>query len=123
MPQSGDVRDEALAALANIRDSAHPSQMGLIQLALLGKKAGFEKIIKMIDDMVVLLGEEQKNDDKEKDFCNAEFDKTEDQQKELKRKIGQLDTQQAEMADAIATLKDEIAALVQGIKDLDAAVA
>ena len=27
--------------------------------------------IKMIDDMVVLLGEEQKNDDKEKDFCPA----------------------------------------------------
>merc|ERR1719428_2519095 len=77
----------------------------------------------MIDDMVVLLGEEQKNDDKEKDFCNEEFDKSEDQQKELKRKIGQLETQQAEMSDAIATLKDDIAALVQGIKDLDKAVA
>jgi len=123
MPQSGDVRDEALAALATIRDSAHPAQTGLIQLALLGKKAGFEKIVKMIDDMVVLLGDEQKNDDKERDFCNAEFDKSEDNQKELKRKIGQLETQQAEMADAIATLKDEIAALVQGIKDLDSAVA
>jgi len=118
---SRDVRDEALEALSGIK-SQHV-QTGLIQLALLGKKAGFEKILKMIDDMVVLLGDEQKNDDKEKDFCNAEFDKTEDQQKELKRKIGQLDTQQAEMADAIATLKDDIAALVQGIKDLDAAVA
>ena len=47
MPQSGDVRDEALAALANIRDSAHPAQTGLIQLALLGKKAGFEKIVRL----------------------------------------------------------------------------
>jgi len=118
-----DMRDLALQALASIKDTQHPTQTGLIQLALLSKKAGFEKIVKMIDDMVVLLGEEQKNDDKEKDFCGVEFDKSEDQQKELKRTIGQLETQKAEMADAIATLKDELAALAQGIKDLDSAVA
>ena len=123
MASSRDVRDEALAALAGVKDSAHPAQTGLIQLALLGKKAGFEKIVKMIDDMVVLLGEEQKNDDTERAFCNDEFDKSEDTQKELKRKIDLLATKQAEMADAIATLKDDIAALVQGINDLDKAVA
>jgi len=121
--RASDVRDEALAALSGIKDSAHPAQTGLIQLALLGKKAGFEKIIKMIDDMVVLLGEEQKNDDKEKEFCEAEFDKSEDNQKALNRKIDLLGKSMSEMEDGIATLKDEIAALVQGIKDLDKAVA
>jgi len=122
MASSRDVRDEALAALADVKDAAHPAQTGLILMALLGKKAGFEKIVKMIDDMVVLLGEEQKNDDTERAFCNDEFDKSEDTQKELKRKVDLLATKQAEMADAIATLKDEIAALVQGINDLDKAV-
>ena len=43
------VRDQALSALKNVKDS----QTGLIQLALMGKKVGFEKIIKMIDEMVV----------------------------------------------------------------------
>ena len=54
--------DDALAALQSVSDSKHV-QTGLIQLALLGKKVGFEKIVKMIDDMVVLLGEEQKDDE------------------------------------------------------------
>ena len=43
------MRDQALSALKNVKDS----QTGLIQLALMGKKVGFEKIIKMIDEMVV----------------------------------------------------------------------
>merc|ERR1719487_1369377 len=57
---SRNVRDEALSAFGNLKDQKHSTQLGMIQLALMGKKAGFEKIIKMIDDMVVLLQEEQK---------------------------------------------------------------
>merc|ERR1719253_1415704 len=117
-----DARDEALAAIQDLQDSKHP-QAGLIQLALLGKKVGFEKIVKMIDDMVVLLGEEQKDDDAQKAWCEKEFDQSEDKQKDLKRAIDLLETKISETTDAIATLKDEIAALVQGIKDLDKAVA
>merc|ERR1719472_655522 len=82
-----DVRDEALSAFVDLKDSKHSAQLGLIQLALMGKKAGFEKIIKMIDDMVVLLQEEQKDDEKQKEWCEAEFDKSEDKEGELKRKI------------------------------------
>merc|ERR1719482_1455475 len=61
---SRNVRDEALAAFG---DQKHSTQLGMIQLALMGKKAGFEKIIKMIDDMVVLLQEEQKDDETQKE--------------------------------------------------------
>jgi hypothetical protein len=60
---SRNVRDEALSAFADLKDQKHSTQLGMIQLALMGKKAGFEKIIKMIDDMVVLLQEEQKDDE------------------------------------------------------------
>merc|ERR1740138_242484 len=77
MTSDRDVRDEALSAFADLKDSKHSAQIGLIQLALMGKKAGFEKIIKMIDDMVVLLQEEQKDDEKQKEWCEAEFDKSE----------------------------------------------
>merc|ERR1719353_640983 len=77
----------------------------------------------MMDDMVVLLGQEQKDDDTEKAFCEKQFDQSEDKQKDLKRMVGLLETKISETTDAIATIKDEVAALVQGIKDLDAAVA
>merc|ERR1719326_1838833 len=117
-----DARDEALAALQNVKDSQHP-QTGLIQLALLGKKVGFEKILKMIDDMVVTLGEEQKDDDAQRAWCLKEFDTSEDKEKDLKRVISLLETKIEETAESIETLKGEIAALVQGIKDLDKAVA
>merc|ERR1719446_1773834 len=54
--------------------------------------------------MVELLGKEQKDDEKQKGYCEEEFERSEG-------------------ADAISGLKDDIAALTQGIKDLDKAVA
>jgi septal ring factor EnvC (AmiA/AmiB activator) len=120
---SRNVRDEALSAFQDVKDTTHSTQLGLIQLALMGKKAGFEKIIKMIDDMVILLQEEQKEDEKQKEWCEAEFDTSEDKEGELKRKISGLEAAIEEMKEGIATLKDDIAALESGIKALDKSVA
>merc|ERR1719218_495828 len=64
-----DVRDEALSAFQDLKDKKHSTDLGLIQMALMGKKVGFEKIIKMIDDMVLLLQAEQKDDEKQKEWC------------------------------------------------------
>merc|ERR1719159_1756321 len=77
----------------------------------------------MIDDLVVVLKREQSDDDVQRDWCNKELDKSEDDQKDLKRLISGLETKIAETEEAIATLKDELAALEQGIKDLDKMVA
>merc|ERR1740138_1349233 len=123
MTSDRDVRDEALEAFADLKDSKHSAQIGLIQLALMGKKAGFEKIIKMIDDMVVLLQEEQKDDEKQKEWCEAEFDKSEDKEGELKRKIAGLEASIEEMKEGIAKLGDELKALSDGIVALDKSVA
>merc|ERR1712216_1086604 len=104
MTSDRDVRDEALEAFADLKDSKHSAQIGQIQLALMGEKAGFEKIIKMIDDMVVLLQEEQKDDEKQKEWCEAEFDKSEDKEGGLKRKIDGLEASIEEMKEGIAKL-------------------
>merc|ERR1719486_1454639 len=120
---SRNVRDEALAAFGDLKDQKHSTQLGMIQLALMGKKAGFEKIIKMIDDMVVLLQEEQKDDEAQKKWCETEFDTSEDKEGELKRKIAGLEASIAEMKEGIATLKDDIKALSDGIVALDKSVA
>jgi chromosome segregation ATPase len=95
----------------------------LAQLALKGKKAGFEKIVKMMDDMVALLGKEQKDDEAEKEYCEAEFEKSEDEEGALNRKIKGLATEIGEGKEAIAALKDGIASLTAGIADLDKSVA
>merc|ERR1719352_440824 len=76
----------------------------------------------MIDDMVVTLKKEQEDDDAQKTYCEREFDSSEDTEKDLKRRIGGLETRIAENEEAIAKLVDEIAALAAGIRDLDKAV-
>jgi len=77
----------------------------------------------MVDDMVVLLGEEQKADEAKKEQCEKDIDETEDKHKELNVQIADLEKATEETKEAIATLGDEIAALTQGIKDLDKQVA
>merc|ERR1719331_33573 len=67
---------EVSATKAVDRNAASTQVAQLMQLALAGKKVGFEKIIKMMDDMVVLLGKEQKDDEEQKDYCGAEFEKS-----------------------------------------------
>merc|ERR1719321_215210 len=68
---------EVSANKAVDRNAASTQVAQLMQLALAGKKVGFEKIIKMMDDMVVLLGKEQKDDEEQKAYCEAEFEKSE----------------------------------------------
>jgi len=111
------------AARVGDKSSASAQVAALMQLALAGKKAGFEKIIKMMDDMVELLGKEQKDDEQKKEYCEKEFEVSEDKDAELKRNIKGVEAEIAEGTDAIAGLKDDIAALTSGIADLDKAVA
>ena len=48
----------------------------LIQSAFLRcrEKVNFDKVIKMVDDMVALLEQEQRDDDHKKDYCEGQFD-------------------------------------------------
>jgi peptidoglycan hydrolase CwlO-like protein len=118
---SAEVRQQALAAL---RVSKGDARLDFIALALRSKApAVLEKVIGMIDDMVVLLQEEQVQDDEKKKYCEAELDKTEDEKKSLERKVDDLYKAQEEGKDTLATLGEEIEALADGIKALDKQVA
>ena len=106
-------------ALAALRSP----KFNFIALALRGKKAGFEKVLKMIDEMSVVLDKEQEDDNAKKEWCGAEFDKTDDAIKEQTRVKGQLEAQIAEAQDALKALAEEIEALSDGISALDRQVA
>merc|ERR1719265_2359895 len=58
-------------ALAALRAPGHGHyRLDLISLALKGKRVSMEKVIKMIEDMVVLLKKEQADDDAKKEWCD-----------------------------------------------------
>merc|ERR1719389_557553 len=77
----------------------------------------------MIDDMVTLLNKEQADDEKHKNFCDAEFDSSSDEKKATEAKLSSIASAIAEMSDEIASLKDQIAAHNSEIKALDNSVA
>merc|ERR1719324_1034287 len=126
---SGSLRARALKILREARAKSKKSlkseaePIDFIEMALHGKKAGFEKVIKLIDDMVVTLKKEQVEDDHKKEYCDTEFDIAEDKKKELELDIADSEKIIATTTDAIATVTDEIAALEAGIMELDKSVA
>jgi len=121
---SKDMRAAALKILLKVMShSKEPSDLNFITLCMRGQKMGFEKVIKMIDEMVASLKQEQKDDDTKKDYCNKQFDLSDDKKKELEQKIEDLETSMTEAEDGIKTTADEIAALKDSMKKLDKSVA
>merc|ERR1719335_1366228 len=117
------TRTRALALIQEAGRATKRPELDLIALALRGKKIGFEKVIALIDEMVVTLKKEQIADDEKKAYCEAEFDTSDDKKKELEHTIADLETAIAKITEAIATTKEEVKALEDGIKALDKAVA
>merc|ERR1719217_1477611 len=78
-----DVQQRALQALQSFRRAGGPRdhKLDFIALALRGKSVDFTKVIKMLDDMVVLLGKEQADDDAKKEWCTVQFDEMDDKKK------------------------------------------
>merc|ERR1719160_2244027 len=122
---------KAQALIAAVAKKSPSTQLSLLMFTLnsklkmssKGKAQGLESVIKMIDEMVVLLGKDQSDDDKSKTFCEDELEKAGDEQKAATEKKAQVEAQIAELTDAAAALGEEIATLTQSIKDLDKSVA
>merc|ERR550532_559141 len=119
---SKEVRRQALAALSG--HGRRSPGLEFLALALRGKSGGsFDKVVKLIDDMVALLGKEQTADDGKKAYCEAELDKAEDDKKALDLKAGDLAKAIDDATSTKETLAEEIKALEDGIKELDSQVA
>jgi len=116
-------RKRALAAIRVVQKDAHNPDLDFIAMAIEGKKVGFEKVIKMIDDMVSNLKKEQTQDDVKKGYCAKQLDMSDDKKKGLEQAVSDEETAISEANDKLATLKDEIKALDAGIKKLDKSTA
>jgi chromosome segregation ATPase len=120
-----EVRSRALSFLQAARGSkSHDRQrLDLVMLALRGKKVGFDKVIKLIDDMVVLMKKEQVDDEDKKEYCETSLDQADDKKKELERAEGKLTKAMTEAKETIAQLTEDIKELGEGIVALDKDVA
>jgi len=127
LQNSAALRQKALGIVQDFRHSGSQRTnrlpLDLISVALTGKKVNFEKVIKLIDNMVKILGEEQTEDDVKKQYCEKQFDASEDKKKGLQQDMTNLEATINDTLETIATLKDEIKSLTKGIKDLDKEVA
>lgn len=117
------IRAKATDLILRAQKFSKRPQMDLISLALQGKKIGFGKVIKMIDDMVALLGKEQTDDDHKKEFCNSQLDSTDDRKKEEERALADAETVIADAEETMAQLNSDIKSLKEGITALDKTVA
>jgi len=118
---AGNQRQQALAVIKQAR-SSHP-ELNFIALALQGKKVNFDKVVKMIDEMVKVLGAEQQDDNDKKEYCEMQFDLADDKKKGLERSVANLEKAIEKAKEGVAALADEIKALNAGIVALDKAVA
>mmetsp|Transcript_102993 Transcript_102993/g.296579 ORF Transcript_102993/g.296579 Transcript_102993/m.296579 type:complete len:483 (+) Transcript_102993:2-1450(+) len=98
-------------------------RLDFISLALRGRKIGFDKVLKMIDELIATLEQEQADDLHKQEYCGQQLDIAEDKHKELERSVEDLETMIAETKDRVATLAEEIKTLEAGIKALDKSVA
>merc|ERR1719217_1648796 len=87
-------RRRALAAIGSAKSFARKPSAGLdfLALAVQGKKINFGKVLKMIDDMVLVLKKEQQDDNDKKEYCEKQFDFSDDKKKGLERSVADLET-------------------------------
>jgi len=118
---SRSLRQQALSILrrSNIKDP----RVDFLSVALHGGKAGFGKIIELIDKLTAQLKAEQGEDDAKKDYCETEIDKAEDTHKVQSNEKSDLETSIEDAKETITNLKAEIEALDDGIRALDKEVA
>jgi len=115
------ARADALIAVNRAQDASidRRPRIDFIAMAIKGKKIGFEKVIKMIDEMVVTLKQEQLDDENKKEYCAAQFDQADDKKKGLETKISGLETSIIDAKDGITKTIEEIAGLEDSIKSTD----
>mmetsp|Transcript_80893 Transcript_80893/g.147557 ORF Transcript_80893/g.147557 Transcript_80893/m.147557 type:complete len:705 (-) Transcript_80893:38-2152(-) len=119
--QAKDVLQEAHKLLA-VHRHRRDYRLDLISLTLHGKQADFSKVLKMIDDMIALLKDEQTSDETKVADCKRSLEEASDEATSLSHTASDLQKAIDEMMERKASLVDEIATFVSDIESLDKSV-
>merc|ERR1719235_2298943 len=96
---------DMISSLLKRKGSAHHAEIALIELSLKSRAVDFSKILAMIDGMVKVLGEEQKDDDATKAYCDKEFETTSAEKADTEKAIATSEAAIEEMTEESATLR------------------
>lgn len=121
-----------LETLAQQKNLPHKQELNLMLFTMKSKirltnkhqhkTQNFDKIIEAVDEMVAVLGKEQTEDDKQKEFCRDEFDKAEDEEVVAKESVAKITAEIDEQMDTISLLSEEIETLTKSVAALDKSV-
>merc|ERR1719353_2319173 len=114
---------QALQQLQSSKVDQKNLQVQFLENALKSKSVDFSKVIKMVEEMEVVLKEEQASDDAQKSFCDGDISSSEKEEKDTEEEIASSAALIEECKEASAATADEIAVLQKEIKELDLAVA
>merc|ERR1719247_2009146 len=120
---SSVLRARKMVSAMMKKGSMHHAELALIELGLQSRSVDFSKILAMVDGMVKVLGEEQKDDDATKSYCDKEMRKTGNEIKDTTEALESSEAAIDEMTDESATLADEMKRLAKEVKEMDKAVA
>jgi len=109
-------RARVVGALKAVAQKAGSREV--LALAASAQLDAFEKVKKMIDEMVVVLKKDQEDEVKHRDFCVAEFDENEKQTLVKSNEIKDLEGLIAKSEATMKTLDEEMAALKDSIKEM-----
>jgi len=118
-------RRQALVAVQAARRADHQghAKLDLIMMSLSGRKVSFAKVITMIDEMVAMLKQEQLDDEHKKEYCELQFDESDDKKKSLEFTLEKTETAIEKTTSGIEQAVEAIKALTEAIKSLDESVA
>merc|ERR1719313_493720 len=117
------ARARDMVKAMNKLGAPHKAQLELLEFSLKAKKVDFSKVLAMIDGMVAVLTEEQKDDDTQKAFCDQDIAKSKAEEKDTEEAIAASEAFIDETTAESAATAEEIKELQKEIKDLDKAVA
>jgi chromosome segregation ATPase len=117
--RESELRSQARAILR----ASGSTRFDFIGLALHGQKMGMGKVVTMIDEMVAQLKQEQKDDDKKKEYCEKELDTSDDKKKALEQDVSDNEKAMADAEESLADLAQEIRDVKTSIRQLDQSVA
>jgi len=118
--RSEDLRRQALDVLRSVPNS---TTADMLLLALSHKGVDFAQVQKMIDDMVTLLKQEQKDDVSKKEYCEKQSFELTSKTKALTHRITNLKDALSVDEDSLESVSAEITEMQKGITALDKSVA
>ena len=117
---TGEMRARAVSAISGVKRNVG---VDFIVLSLKGKKAGSDKVIKLIDDLTAALQKESQDDADKKEYCAVQFDEADDKKKVFEKDVADHQATIDDLTLVPAQLESEIDALGDGIRELDKTVA